>query len=109
MAIQLIIRSHALEMMSAIALVYAVDNWDEFAKEMGFVNGPDGEKGMAEMRDEICHFTAQMLYENDNVLRILFSVWGEEKVQSFVDKMMDHKHEDGEENGESMREKALSR
>ena len=91
--LQITIKDESFELAGILGLVYAIEHWDEFAKEMGFDKGPDGEKGVEEMHDELCHHVAHQLYDNDIILSVLFQMWGEEKVSAFVDKLTDHKHE----------------
>ena len=92
--LQLSIKDEVFEQMSTLALVYAMTEWDQFVKEMGLGNGPDGEVGITNMRCELSDYTARMLYQNGDILALLLTIWGEEKTTAFVDKLMNHEHYD---------------
>lgn len=76
------------EIISTLALVFAIKNWDEFAKEFKF----DQEDEFKEMTDDIKHITASQMYKNHLVLNVLCSVWGPEKVTEFVETILNHDH-----------------
>lgn len=85
--IKVIIREESSEAMATMALTYVMDNWEDFVIEMGLESGPDGKEGVAEMRDELAHHTAEMLHDNKNILRLLITVWGQERVEAFIDNL----------------------
>ena len=86
------IRDSAYETMIAVSLAYTLDHWTKFAEEMGRYSGPDGEKGVKKMRDEMCHFLALQLYENQSAIAVLMAAWGEGKTTDFVNRIVKHKH-----------------
>lgn len=76
------------EIIATMAMVYAIKNWNDFAKEFKLEDEPE----LKEMEDDIKHITSRMLYQNHLCLNVLCSVWGAERLTEFVEKMLKHDH-----------------
>lgn len=95
MAIKLMVTDDAYLLATGLALVYADDNWHEFAKTMGMDKSEDA----YEMHAELQHFIATFIHDNPVILSVLITEWGEKKTTEYINKLLDHKHENGENNG----------
>lgn len=96
--IKVMVSDHAYLLATGLALVYADDNWNDFAKSMGM----DKSEDVDEMHAELQHFIAHFLFENTEVLAILFAQWGSEKVSAYIESLVKHEHKNAENNGKEV-------
>lgn len=70
--------------MATLALVFADMHWDEFSTELKM---PDGKEDVELMRGEMQHIIGHLLAATDMPIQILLSVWGEEKLMTYVESL----------------------
>lgn len=72
----------AFGVMSAISMVYADMQWDEFHKHWQM---PEEESN--EMRKEFRHFIIHEIHENPEALSVMLTVWGKEKTTEYINEL----------------------
>lgn len=72
----------AFGVMSAISMVYADMQWDEFRKHWEM---PEDESN--EMRAEFRHFIIHTIHENPEALSVMLTVWGKEKTTNYINEL----------------------
>lgn len=97
-SIKLMVTDGAYILATGLALVYADDNWNEFAKSMGL----DKSDEVDELHAELQHFIATFLFENVEILTVLLAEWGQEKLTNYIINLTNHTHKNGENNGEEV-------
>lgn len=91
-SIKLLVTDGAYILATGLALVYADDNWNEFAKSMGM----DKSDEVDELHAELQHFIATFLFENIEILAVLLTEWGEERLTNYIVNLTNHTHKNGE-------------